>query len=254
MAGDDSSLIRLADQLEERLRGVGTPERAVHEKAYLKSTLAFLGASVPQIRAAATELRGAHPDLGADDLRALVEQLWGRGIHECRVAAVELLAASGHLLSARDLPLLERLLRDSRTWALTDALAVSVVGRLAERDPEVGAALDRWAGDEDFWLRRSAMLALLPGLRRGAGDFDRFSGYADRMLDEREFFIRKAIGWVLRETGRRRPELVVSWLAPRAPRASGVTMREAVKHLPEHDRDALLRAYRARQANHRPSR
>jgi len=51
------------------------------------------------------------------------------------------------------------------------------------------------------------------------------------MLDEREFFIRKAIGWILRGTSRKQPKLVFDWLAPRASRASGVTMREAVKYL-----------------------
>jgi len=91
--------------------------------------------------------------------------------------------------------------------------------------------LDRWARDPDFWVRRSAMLALLVPLRRGGGDFERFSRYADAMLDEREFFIRKAIGWVLRETSKRRPAMIAEWLAPRMRRASGVTLREALKYL-----------------------
>jgi hypothetical protein len=60
----------------------------------------------------------------------------------------------------------------------------------------------------------------------------------------REFFIRKAIGWVLREAGKRRPGEVVTWLEPRVHRASGVTMREAVKYLSASDRERLLTAYR----------
>ncbi len=59
------------------------------------------------------------------------------------------------------------------------------------------------------------------------------------MLGEKEFFIRKAIGWVLRDTGRKRPDLVFAWLLPRAERASGVTLREAVKPLRPEQRDAL---------------
>jgi 3-methyladenine DNA glycosylase AlkD len=62
------------------------------------------------------------------------------------------------------------------------------------------------------------------------------------MLDETEFFIRKAIGWVLRDTARRRPELVFEWLLPRARRASGVTLREAVKPLSAQQRAAVLAA------------
>jgi 3-methyladenine DNA glycosylase AlkD len=69
------------------------------------------------------------------------------------------------------------------------------------------------------------------------------------MLGEKEFFIRKAIGWVLREVAKNRPAEVVAWLAPRTGRASGVTMREAVKYLPEADRDRLMAAYR----EHRPA-
>jgi 3-methyladenine DNA glycosylase AlkD len=108
--------------------------------------------------------------------------------------------------------------------------------------------LDRWAADDDFWLRRAALLAWLRPLRDGA-PLDRFLTYADRMLDEREFFIRKAIGWVLREVGKRRPDEVSHWLAPRTHRASGVTMREATKRLPVAERERLMLAYR----EHRPA-
>jgi 3-methyladenine DNA glycosylase AlkD len=117
-----------------------------------------------------------------------------------------------------------------------------VAGPLAERHAEVGVVLDRWAGDHDFWLRRAALLALLGSLRRGEGDFERFARYADAMLEDKEFFVRKAIGWVLRETARKRPGLVCTWLLPRAARASGVTIREAIKPLSEQQRAAVLAA------------
>ncbi len=132
-----------------------------------------------------------------------------------------------------------------RTAIGRDGLAASVVGPLVEREPSLGATLDRWAADEDFWIRRSALLALLLALRRGEGDFDRFGRYADSMLGEKEFFVRKAIGWVLRDTGRKRPDLVYAWLLPRAARASGVTVREAVKPLSDEQR-AAVQALRTR--------
>ena len=78
---------------------------------------------------------------------------------------------------------------------------------------------------------------------------DRFLARADRMLEEKEFFIRKAIGWVLREAGKKRPDEVAAWLAPRTDRASGVTMREAVKYLTPADADRLMAAYQ----EHRPA-
>jgi 3-methyladenine DNA glycosylase AlkD len=234
-----------AAELGAALRAAGDPRRAAQEKRYLKSELEHLGASVPAIRGVATSFAREHPDLTREELTGLVEALWRGPVHERRVAAVELLARRGDLLLPEDLPLLERLIRQSRTWALVDGLAVTVAGGLLRRFPQLGGTLDRWARDGDFWLRRAALLALLQPLRQGGGDFARFSGYADRMLAEREFFIRKAIGWVLRETSKERPDLVFQWLEPRAGRASGVTVREAVKYLPEGQREQVLTAHRA---------
>jgi len=231
----------LAEQIDAGLRARAKPERAAAEKAYLKSSLEHYGTSMPAIRASVQEVVGRR-GLEHDDLIALVEQLWSGGVHERRAAAVEALEAHGAALRADDITLLERLLRESQTWALVDGLAASIVGPLVEREPSLGATLDRWASDDDFWIRRSALLALLLALRRGAGDFERFGRYADAMLDEKEFFVRKAIGWVLRDTGRKRPDLVFEWLLPRAARASGVTLREAVKPLSPEQRDAVLAA------------
>ena len=207
-------LAELGDGIDRELRARATPNRAEHEKAYLKSSLEHYGASVPAIRS----MVKAAGTLSHDQLVATVEALWDDPVHERRIAAVELLGRNVDRLGYDDVALLERLLRQSRTWALVDGLAASVVGKLVDRDERFGAVLDRWAADDDFWIRRSALLALLVPLRKGVGDFDRFARYADAMLEEREFFIRKAIGWVLRDTARKRPELVHQWLLPRAAR------------------------------------
>lgn len=159
------------------------------------------------------------------------------------MAVVELLVMGGDELEAGDVPMLERLLRESRTWALVDPLAANVVGRLDE-GVGIGPDLERWATDPDFWMRRSALLVHLMRLRSGVGNTDRFLRFADVMLDESEFFIRKAIGWGLRELGKKRPEVVEAWLAPRVHRASGVTMREAVKPLDAITAERLMVAYR----------
>ena len=233
-----------AAQWERELRRLGSPERAASEKAYLKSDLEFTGVPVPAMRAMVAAWCKARPWLDHDELTGLVRELWASPVYECRQSAVILLERTARLLGRPDMALLEDLLRTSRTWALVDGLAANVAGGLVDRDPGLADLLDRWARDEDFWLRRSAMLALLRPLRRDEGAFERFAGYADAMLEEKEFFIRKAIGWVLRDTARRHPGLVAAWLAPRVHRASGVTVREAVKPLPADVRAKLLAGYR----------
>lgn len=193
-------------------------------KAYLKSELEFLGVDTASLRREVKRLLREARGLDRAGLLALVEALWSRGVFELRAGAAELLTMRVEFLEARDLEFLERLIRDSGTWALVDALAPSVAGPLVEREearhPEIGVVLDRWAADGDFWVRRAALLVHLLPLRRGAGDFERFARYADRMFEEREFFVRKAIGWVLREVGKKRPALVAEWLLGPAP-ASG---------------------------------
>jgi 3-methyladenine DNA glycosylase AlkD len=236
-----------AASIEAGLRAVATAARASSEKAYLKSDLDFIGATVPATRRVVKDVLTPGARQEHDFLIGLAETLWARPVHELRMAAVMVLEAQPKALEAGDIALVERFIRESKTWALVDGLAATVAGNLVERHPELGATLDRWAGDDDFWIRRSALLAHLTPLRRGGGDWERFARYADGMLEEKEFFIRKAIGWVLREVSKKRPELVSEWLEPRAARASGVTVREAVKYLPEVDRERILAASRRPQ-------
>ncbi len=237
---------RLADELEATLRQMGTTKRADGEKAYLKSDLDFTGTLVSATRAEVKRL-DRELALDHDGLIQLVEALWSKPVFERRLAGIMFLQRHPRLLSDADIPLLERKARESRTWALLDYLAVDVLGRMVEADPaSLAPILDRWATDADFWIRRASLLAELRPLRRGA-ELDRFMARAEPMLEEREFFIRKAIGWVLREAGKRRPSEVAAWLAPRTHLASGVTMREAVKYLPSADADRLMTAYRERR-------
>lgn len=240
---------QLADQIDAELRAAGAPQRAISEKAYLKSELEFYGATVRAVRSVAMAVRKASPEPSHAALIELVELLWSMPVHDRRMAAVELLDAYAGSLEPGDLALIERLIRESKTWALVDGLAANIAGPLVQRFPQLNETLDRWSVDAEFWLRRSALLALLLPLRRGGGDFERFARYADAMVDEKEFFIRKAIGWVLREAAKKQPQRVYDFLAPRTARASGITMREAVKYLPPEQRDELMAAYRGRRAN-----
>ncbi|MCB9596764.1 MAG: DNA alkylation repair protein [Sandaracinaceae bacterium] len=234
--------MQASQAIEAGLRAIGDPERAVQGKAYLKSEMVHLGATMPELRRV---VRAQLAALGKDRARFVeaADELWAPGIYELRAAAVIVLTRGAKLLEEADVPQVERMLRESKTWALVDPLSTDVMGALVVR---LGLAdtLDRWSEDDDFWIRRASMLSLLKPLRAGGGDWDRFARYADAMLEEKEFFIRKAIGWILRDVGRKRPALAEAFIAPRTHRASGVTMREVVKVLPAARREELMAAYR----------
>jgi 3-methyladenine DNA glycosylase AlkD len=233
-----------AEQIIAGLKAVATEERAVQEKAYLKSPESFVhfGVTVPAIQKVVKTFRKERPKLSRDELIRLVEELWEPEVHETRMAAIELLQAYDNLLVAKDAALIERMIDQSHTWAYVDGLAAHDMGSLVVRFPELNKTLDRWSKHENFWLRRAAMLSLLIELRDGRGDFNRFTRYAEAMLHEKEFFIRKAIGWILRDTARKRPDMVYDWLAPRAHLASTLTVREAMKHMPKDKAEPLIAA------------
>ena len=243
--------VAIADELAAELIAVGTEDRAINEKRYLKSEIEHYGVTVPEIRKLARRFARERKDLSKRVLIDLTHELWDRDVYELRKLAVNILAAKVSLLTDEDVVFLESLLRRSYTWALIDDMSFNVVAPVLSEIDDAVPIRSGWVEDDDFWVRRTAMLALLPGLRRGTEGWVEFTEYADSMLGEKEFFIQKAIGWVLREVSKHSPDLVADWLRPRATIASSVTMREAIKYLPENDRTRLNEIRRSRQGRTR---
>jgi 3-methyladenine DNA glycosylase AlkD len=243
--GAERSVEAVVDEIVQRLRAGAQAERAAAERTYLKSSLEHWGVGVPGTRAVVRDALPPRSAPGHDLVASVADALWAEPVHERRLAAAMVLALHVRELGPADLAMVERMLREAKTWALVDVLAPDVAGPVYQASPvEAGPVLDRWSVDGDVWLRRSAVLALLKLLRKSPAEWDRFCGYAEAMWTEREFFVRKALGWVLRDMGRRHPDLVVAFVLPRAAAASGVTIREAVKYLPPADRAAIEAARR----------
>ncbi len=238
----DAELVAVERFLEDR----GNAVRAEGAKAYLKSELHFIGVDAKGIRAAAREVFERNPGADHDGSLALVRALWDAPCFEMKAVGVGLMERRPDLLSPNDLGLVEELLRRSQTWALVDWLCTKVAAPIVSGEPSAKAVLRRWSTDDDFWIRRSSLLSLLPDLRAGAGDFMLFSTFASRMIEEREFFIRKAIGWVLRESSKKRPEIVYRFLSDHIDRVAGLTLREGSKYLPVSQRKELLERYKDR--------
>jgi 3-methyladenine DNA glycosylase AlkD len=195
----------------------------------MKSALQFHGVDAAQLRAAVRDLCAAQP-LDHPALTETVEALYATDWFDLRTAAVIILERKRKLIERRDDAWLISLVRRSACWAQVDHLAQHVVPHALADAP--ARQLKSWARDEDFWVRRTSLLAQLGELKRGGGDFALFTTLAVPMLDEKEFFIRKAIGWVLREVSKKRPELVRAFVDEHGEAMSGLTRREATKYLP----------------------
>ena len=220
------------NQVTAELKSKAKLERALFEKGYLKSDLEFLGATVPAVRKCAKKFAKENQDLSRKELLALVGEMWATGIHEVRSVAVALLDHFSSLLRSSDLSMIRNRIVDAAGWAHVDWLAVNVSGSIVLDHPACIDRLDDWAVDKSFWVRRAAMLSLLLPLRAGdLSEWPRFVRYAEPMLEEKEFFIRKSIGWVLRETSKRNPAPVAEFLLRNLDYCSGLTLREGAKYL-----------------------
>jgi 3-methyladenine DNA glycosylase AlkD len=217
------------------------PARAAGAKAYMKSDLSFHGVTAAQLRAECAAFCKER-ELDARSLRAAVDGLYATSEFDLRSAGIALLERRRALLTPKDARWLITLVRASGYWAHVDYLATTVIDPLVVANPALLRRVLAWAKDRNFWVRRTALLAQLRPLRRGAGDFGLFADIAAPMLEEREFFIRKAIGWVLREVSKKRPALVRDFLRDHGSRASGLTWREATKYLPPAMQSELSRA------------
>ncbi|MGA4541454.1 DNA alkylation repair protein [Uniformispora flossi] len=245
----DPVAIQVAEEIDTALIALSDPDRAKGTRAYLHSDLNHYGVPVPEVRRIVRAAGKTRPTLTHADLVAVTRTLWTPTVHETRLAACLWLEAHTDRLTLDDTALLAELIGESGTWALVDVLSGSVAARLLLREPRTEAVYRAWAAQEEMWLRRSGILAFMLGVR-SADTFPRWfpvlGEIAEPLLDDTRFFVRKALGWVLREASKKHPDAVLAWTAAHVDRISGLTLREAPKRVPEERKAPVLRAYRER--------
>lgn len=217
--------------VEHALMPLGDKTKAEGMKAYLLNQFEFLGLAAPVRRAAVKEI-GKVKWHSSAELLAAAELLWQKSEREYRYTAVDLLRQHSALLTVDELPALQALLLRDAWWETVDGLSAviaDVMHAALPQQPNAAVAMDVWLKHTSHWVRRSAMLHQL-GWRLDT-DITRLFGYATQLADEKEFFIRKAIGWALRDYARWNPQAVTDFLVEHRASLSGLTVREAAKHL-----------------------
>ena len=210
------------------MRGAADPARAPGQQAYMKSDMPFLGVAVPDARRIARAAARASHMTDAARLRDEAFALWDDAEYrEERYAAMTLLGVSAASADLSVVPLIEHMVRTGRWWDYTDDLAHRMA-ELLDRSPDAAAAVvRRWSTDEDLWMRRISIISQLG--RSDRVDRELLAAVIAPNIADREFFIRKAIGWALREVARVDPDWVRAYVA--AHELSPLSRREALKHL-----------------------
>lgn len=195
----------------------------------MKSPMPFRGVPMPSVRAITKAAARAHPLLTVDELETAMRTLWDEAeFREERYAASALLATKIGAGRLELVPLYEHLATTGAWWDHVDDLAHRVAELHDAHPIETAAIARRWSTADDVWLRRLAIISQLG--RRDRVDPALLAEVIEPNIADREFFVRKAIGWALREYARVEPEWVRGFVAEHDA-LSALSKREALKHL-----------------------
>jgi len=200
------------------------PERATAMAAYMKDQFPFLGVPTPARRAAQREALGDWRAPSAAELDAFARACWALDEREYQYAGTDTLIRHVRRLGPDVLDLCEALITTKPWWDTVDALAARVVGPHAERP-----VIERWLTSGDLWLERAAILHQL-GYGERTDEAFLFRACLTHAAST-DFFHRKAIGWALRQHARVAPDTVRAFVADHEHELSGLSKREALKHL-----------------------
>jgi 3-methyladenine DNA glycosylase AlkD len=219
--------VSLVTSIRTALRHAADPAIAPGQQAYMKSAMPFLGVRMPAVRALVRE--AARDAADATVLRDAALVLWREAtFREERYAALALMALKPLRGDPALLPVHEEMIRTGAWWDLVDE-AAHRLREIFDADPELMAVEMRvWADDDDLWVRRAAIISQIG--RRAATDLDVLDYAILASVHDPEFFLRKAVGWALREYGKHDPGWVRRFVSQH-PELSPLSRREALKNL-----------------------
>ncbi|MGY1751153.1 DNA alkylation repair protein [Modestobacter sp. SYSU DS0511] len=221
----------LVGDVRGALAAAGDPERGRALQAYLKTTEPCLGVRLPEVRRIVRDAAAAHPPRSAADIGAAAELLWrDAGNREERHAAIALTGLPAARTAVELLPLYREMITTGAWWDLVDGVQPRVRDLLLAFPGQLRPVLRDWARDPDRWLRRSAITAQLGARERT--DTALLAEVIEVNVADPEFFVRKAIGWALRDLAKTDPAWVRQFLAEHGDELSPLSRREAAKHLP----------------------
>jgi 3-methyladenine DNA glycosylase AlkD len=220
----------LLDAIRARLQEAADPVRAAGAQAYMKSPMPFLGVRVPDVRRLTTAAVARYPFESAGGQRATVLEQWRNAeFREERYAAIDL--TLGKLVAAdlKMLPVYEEIIRQGAWWDFADGVAGRLCSLLQAHRAEMSGVILEWSTDPDLWIRRASITAQLKA--KGDTDPQLLRRIVEANLSDPEFFIRKAIGWALREYAKTDPVAVRDFVEGAGTRLSPLSVREALKNL-----------------------
>jgi 3-methyladenine DNA glycosylase AlkD len=223
----------LVRNVREALEQAANPLKAPQMQAYMKSTMPYRGVSSPEQKAIWKKIFPTHPLSSSGEWQRVALALWREaGFREERYGAIALteFRLYAQYRTMASVPMFEEMIVTGAWWDFVDTIAGRSLGAVLRAEPSrMSKLMRRWARDEHMWKRRSAILCQL-SLKRET-DARLLYDCIEPNVADKQFFIRKAIGWALRQYAWTDPREVARYVKANRSRLSGLTVREALKNL-----------------------
>lgn len=223
-----SNLHPMVQLLVEQLHIAADPVKADQMQAYMKTQQPFYGVSAPVRKKQFAAIKKQFSLSGFDEYQEIIQQLWQGTRREEMYQAIEVAEKYKQFRTPQAMPLFEHMVKTASSWDTLDLIATKLVGELVLQHRELEPYLVKWRTDDSFWVRRASLLAHLK--HKQATNYELLEQTILMLVHEKEFFIRKAIGWVLREIAKFNPERVCDFISMYESRLSNLSKREALKN------------------------
>lgn len=210
------------------LRKHGSEDRAKMQTAYMKNKFSFVGLTMKERRDIQKVFDKENGAPSNDNFRDIVYLLWNIDIRDCQMSGLDIMVKNKKHYTEEDIKLIEYCVTHKSWWDTVDMLASHCAGTWFMKFPDrIKDVTDRWMESGNMWLQRTALLFQLK--YKGDTDTHLLGDYITRLTSHEDFFIRKAIGWILREYGKTNPEWVLDFVE--RTEMSELSRREAIRRL-----------------------
>lgn len=219
----------LTRKLKKAYKAHRNTQVADGQTRYLKNQFPFLGLQSPVRYQIQKEIFKAHKLKTERELVKVISELWDLKEREYQLAALDLAFYHKKIWSESIFSVFEKLVTSQSWWDTVDYLATRLIGNLLYKYEDLRSEMNSWIDDMDMWKRRVAILHQLK--YKSETNAPVLFGFIRKTMHEREFFIRKAIGWALREYSKTEPEKVRAFIQENLGELSPLSLREGSKYL-----------------------
>lgn len=203
------------------------PQEAAKQNAYLKDKFIHFGLKTPVRREITTPVISDLKVYSIEDIMHFATLCFDQKEREFHQLGTDVLIKYAKKLPENSLPYIRKKIETHSWWDTVDMLAAKVLGTFLLNHPQHLPEIDKWITDDNMWIRRSAMLYQLKYKEKT--DQKRLFDYCLQRADENEFFIRKVIGWTLREYKRTNPQAVEDFVVENENKLSNLSKKEALR-------------------------